>query len=102
MIEIGRIEVSTTEVFIETRQKVLGLAEALGYDAIHSTRLATVFSELVRIGRDGNSIVDITIGIENRDGQNGLSIGFEYSGKVVPANSARIPETIQRIPTVFT
>ena len=89
MIDIGKIEIKTSEGFIETRQKVLWLAEALGYDTIHSTRLATVFSELVRIGLDGTSIVDITIGIENRDGQNGLSIGFEYSGKVVPINVAK-------------
>jgi len=85
MIEICKIEVTTSEGFIETRQRIMDLAEALGYDEIHSTRLATIFSELVRIGRNGTSIMAITIGIENRNGQNGLSIGFEYSGKVVPA-----------------
>ena len=89
MIELGKIEIHTSEDFKEARQKILDLTEALGFDAIYSTRLATIFSELVRIGFAGISIMDITVGIENRNGRKGLAIEFEYSGKVAATQVAR-------------
>ena len=82
MIELGKISVRTPESVNEARRKIFNLAESLDFDEISTTRLTTIFSELVRLGRTSGNRVDITLNLEERNGQNGLSLIFSYREKI--------------------
>ena len=82
MIELGKISVRTPESVNEARRKIFNLAESCYFDEISTTRLTTIFSELVRLGRTSGNRVDITLNLEERNGQNGLSLIFSYREKI--------------------
>ncbi len=82
MIELGRISVRTPESINEARRKIFNLAESCYFDEISTTRLTTIFSELVRLGRTSGNTVDIALNLEERNGQNGLSLIFSYQEKI--------------------
>ena len=48
MIELGTIRLRGRKAVYDARNKVRGLADALGYDEISSTRLATAISQAAR------------------------------------------------------
>ena len=48
MIELGLIRLQHRSSIFEARNKIRGLADALGYDPIDATRLATAVSEATR------------------------------------------------------
>ena len=48
MIALGQISLQHRTSVYDARQKIRGLANALGYDPIETTRLATAVSEAVR------------------------------------------------------
>ncbi len=82
MIELGKISVRTPESINEARRKIFDLAESCYFDEISTTRLTTIFSELVRPGRTSGNSVDIALNLEERNGQNGLSLIFSYREKI--------------------
>jgi signal transduction histidine kinase/DNA-binding response OmpR family regulator len=82
MIELGRISVRTPEAVNEARRKIFNLAESCSFDEISASRLTTIFSELVRLGRTSGNRVDIALNLEERNGQNGLSLIFSYGEKI--------------------
>ncbi len=82
MIELGKISVRTPESLNEARRKIFNLAESCYFDEISTTRLTTIFSELVRLGRTSGNSVDIALNLEERNGQNGLSLIFSYREKI--------------------
>jgi signal transduction histidine kinase/DNA-binding response OmpR family regulator len=82
MIELGKISVRTPESMNEARRKIFNLAESCYFDEISTTRLTTIFSELVRLGRTSGNRVDIALNLEERNGQNGLSLIFSYREKI--------------------
>ncbi|MBF0226513.1 MAG: response regulator [Desulfobacterales bacterium] len=88
MIEFGVLKLDSTESFKAAVKKIQNLSESLGYDEIRSTRITTIFSELVRIGFKRRSVVDIAIGIKNYSNRNGLSVIFTYADTVLPNPSA--------------
>ena len=82
MIELGKISVTTPESLNEARRKIFNLAESCHFDEISTSRLTTIFSELVRLGRTSGNRVDIALNLEERNGQNGLSLIFSYREKI--------------------
>ena len=82
MIELGKISVRSPESMNEARRKIFNLAESCYFDEISTTRLTTIFSELVRLGRTSGNSVDIAMNLEERNGQNGLSLIFSYGEKI--------------------
>ena len=48
MIELGAIRLAGRTAVYDARNKIRGLAEALGYDSIVATRLATAVSQATR------------------------------------------------------
>jgi signal transduction histidine kinase/DNA-binding response OmpR family regulator len=82
MIELGRISVRTPEAMNEARRKIFNLAESCYFDEISTSRLTTIFSELVRLGRTSGNHVDIALNLEERYGQNGLSLIFSYGEEI--------------------
>ncbi|MBF0528855.1 MAG: hybrid sensor histidine kinase/response regulator, partial [Deltaproteobacteria bacterium] len=88
MIELGRLAVNTPEALHEARRKVFNLAQALGFDAIRTTRLATVFSELVRLGPGDSLGARVTVGLDHHDGLYGLAMIFHYQARVTPPRNA--------------
>jgi hypothetical protein len=82
MIELARISVTTPESLNEARRKIYNLAEACHFDEIAATRLTTIFSELVRLGRARGNRVDIALNLGERNGKNGLSLIFSYGEKI--------------------
>ncbi len=81
MILLGEFLVADEATFNESRRKVLRLAQALGFDEIGGTRLATVYSELCRPGLGQCGGVQATLGLEQQPGGLALAVGFAYSSK---------------------
>jgi signal transduction histidine kinase/DNA-binding response OmpR family regulator len=82
MIELGKISVTTPESLNEARRKIYNLAEACHFDEISTTRLTTIFSELIRLGRANGNRVEIALNLEERYGKNGLSLIFFYREQI--------------------
>ena len=82
MIELGKISVTTPESLNEARRKIYNLAEACYFDEISTTRLTTIFSELIRLGRANGNSVEVALNLEERYGKNGLSLIFSYREQI--------------------
>ena len=82
MIELGRLTIDSSHAFKQARHKILSLAEELGLDPIQSTRLASVFSELVRGRRGDIPDVEVTIGILDSAQPKALSLEFSYGQRL--------------------
>lgn len=90
MIELGVLCLKTPEAFVEARRKIVRLTGALGCSEIIASRLATIFSELLRLGRGSRAGVRVVVSIENRNGEHGLSFELAYGEKVSPAPGAAL------------
>ncbi len=77
MIELGRICLQHRTSVHDARSKVRGLANALGYDAIETTRLATAVSEAARRLRNNNIEPYITVGLAMEFSPPQLVLDFE-------------------------
>lgn len=88
MIELGRLSIIDIPAFNASRQKVLRLAAALGFDALNSSRFASLFSELVRLGgfsRSGDSRgTEVELHIIRHSGSSALAIQFTFDRNVTP------------------
>ena len=82
VIKIGELTVKEYEGAIEARKKIRLLAEDLGFNEIHATRLETVFSEICHYCcKDGNK-VEVKIELSDADSRNFLLFSFSGNGKI--------------------
>jgi signal transduction histidine kinase len=81
MIELGQIHLQHRASVYDARNKIRGLANALGYDPIETTRLATAVSEAARELRCNNleSCIEVSLAMELSPPQ--LVLDFEYRGE---------------------
>ena len=85
MIALGQIRLQHRTSVYDARNKVRGLANALGYDPIETTRLATAVSEAARVLRRNNleSCIAVTLAMELSPPQ--LVLDFECRGESLEA-----------------
>ena len=81
MIELGQISLQHRTSVYDARQKVRGLAEALGYDSIETTRLATAVSEAARELRRNSPEPRISIALAMESSPPQLILDFECRGE---------------------
>ena len=62
MIELGKLTISDSPSFNESRRKMLRLAESLGFSSMDGSKLATLFSEITREALEGKADVTLTLG----------------------------------------
>jgi two-component system sensor histidine kinase/response regulator len=84
MIKLGNLSVNNEVTRVEARKKIRVLAESLGYDPIHATRIETIVSQITGIGRESGKGTKISVGIDSREGREGLSMTFLCADKVIP------------------
>ena len=77
MIELGRISLTHETSVHDARNKIRGLASALGYDAIETTRLATAASEAARRLRRNNTEPCIAVALAMELSPPQLVLDFE-------------------------
>jgi signal transduction histidine kinase/DNA-binding response OmpR family regulator len=82
MIELGNLSVKNANARVEALKKIRGLAEDLGYDPIHATRIEAIVSEISRFGSDGEEGINISVALDSRGGRRGLSMTFLSCGGV--------------------
>ncbi|MDH3876693.1 MAG: response regulator [Desulfobacterales bacterium] len=82
MIELGNLSVKNANARVETLKKIRRLAEDLGYDPIHATRIEAIVSEISRLGSDGEEGINISVALESMGGRRGLSMTFLSRGGV--------------------
>jgi signal transduction histidine kinase/CheY-like chemotaxis protein len=80
MIPLGHIRIRERASVYDARGKIRGLADALGYDRIVATRLATAVSEAVRelLGSGGEARIAVALAVEHTPGR--LILDFETRG----------------------
>ena len=83
MIALGQIRLQHRTSVYDARNKVRGLANALGYDPIETTRLATAVSEAARVllRNDLESCITVALAMEFSPPQ--LVLDFEYRGETL-------------------
>ena len=86
MIELGVLSIKNAEACLEARMKIRALVEDLGFDALHATRLETIFSEISRIGTINSKGVSVTVGLDSRENRLGFAMAFSC-----PAPSVMVP-----------
>jgi len=89
MIELGILSVKNTNTRVEALKKIRRLAEDLGYDPIHATRIETIVSEISRWGSDGEEGIKISIALDSRGGRRGLSLNFLSCGGITRLPAAK-------------
>ena len=78
MIDLGRISVKNEWAIVESRNKILQLAEKLGFSAMNATRIAAVVSEFSRITfHEDKENPGFAAGIDKRNGAYNLALAFE-------------------------
>jgi signal transduction histidine kinase/CheY-like chemotaxis protein len=81
MIELGNLSVKHPNARVEALRKIRKLAEDLGYDPIHATRIEAIVSEIIRLGSDGEEGINISVALDSIGGHRGLSMTFlSYGG----------------------
>jgi signal transduction histidine kinase/DNA-binding response OmpR family regulator len=88
MIALGRISLQHRTSVYDARQKIRGLANALGYDPIETTRLATAVSEAVRELHRNNLESRIAVALAMEFSPPQLILDFECRGE--PPEAARL------------
>ena len=86
MIELGVLSIKNAAACLEARMKIRALVEDLGFDALHATRLETIFSEISRIGTVNSTGVSVTVGLDSRENHLGFAMAFSC-----PAPSVMVP-----------
>ena len=81
MIELGQISLQHRTSVYDARQKVRGLADALGFDSIETTRLATAVSEAVRELRRSSLEPRISVALAMELSPPQLILDFECRGE---------------------
>ena len=81
MIALGRINLQHRTSVYDARQKIRGLANALGYDPIEATRLATAVSLAVRELRRSNREPRISVALAMELSPPQLVLDFECRGE---------------------
>jgi signal transduction histidine kinase len=81
MIELGQISLQHRTSVYDARQKVRGLAHALGYDPIETTRLATAVSEAARELRRNSLEPRISVALAMELSPPQLILDFECRGE---------------------
>lgn len=82
MKALGNLVIKTPEAYLEARRKIARLTTAVGYSDLQASRLSTIFSELIRAGREGRDCVHVSIDLDETSGRRGLSFRFRYGGSV--------------------
>jgi len=82
MIALGRIGLEHAAAVYDARNKVRSLANALGYDPIEATRLATAVSEAARVLRRDGVEPRLAVGLEMEHPPPRLVLDFEARGEV--------------------
>ncbi len=100
MIDLGQICCRHPAAVYEARSKIRGLAEALGYDSIETTRLATAVSQAVRQLRREQREPRIVVGLATDCAGGQLVLDFEGRGTPpdMPALAAFFDNVCQRDP----
>ena len=83
MIELGKLSIRDADTRVEVLKKIRCLAEDLGYDPIHATRMETVVSEICRLGSMGAEGIDINIALDSLGGRSGFSMTFLGCGTAI-------------------
>ena len=65
MIELGNLSVKDANARVEALKKIRSLAEDLGYDPIHATRIEAIASEISRLGSDGEEGINISVALDS-------------------------------------
>jgi signal transduction histidine kinase len=81
MIELGQISLQHRTSVYDARQKIRGLADALGYDPIETTRLATAVSEAARELRRNSLEPRISVALATKLSPPQLILDFECRGE---------------------
>ena len=81
MIELGQISLQHRTSVYDARQKIRGLADALGYDPIEITRLATAVSEAARELRRNSLEPRISVALATKFSPPQLILDFECRGE---------------------
>ena len=81
MIELGQISLQHRTSVYDARQKVRGLADALGFDSIETTRLATAVSEAARELRRSSLEPRISVALAMEFSPPQLILDFECRGE---------------------
>ena len=76
MIELGELSVKDPTARVEALKKIRRLAEDLGYDPIHATRIEAIASEISRLASDGEEGINISLALDSMGGRSGLSMTF--------------------------
>jgi signal transduction histidine kinase len=85
MIALGRINLQHRTSVYDARQKIRGLASALGYDAIETTRLATAVSEATRELHRNNLEARVAVALAMDFSPPQLVLDFECRGELPEA-----------------
>jgi signal transduction histidine kinase/DNA-binding response OmpR family regulator len=85
MIALGQINLQHSTSVYDARQKIRGLASALGYDAIETTRLATAVSEAVRELQRNSPESRIVVALAMEFSPPQLVLDFECRGELPEA-----------------
>ena len=86
MIALGQINLQHRTSVYDARQKIRGLASALGYDAIETTRLATAVSEATRELHRNNLESRIAVALAMEFSPPQLVLDFECRGELPEAS----------------
>jgi class 3 adenylate cyclase len=94
---LGALAIAHADAFHESRRKILRLADALGFDHIAAARLATIFSELARLGLASGGL-DVAVSLEIRGNRPGLLLRFAYRARTaVPAGAGRFFNSLDSV-----
>ena len=83
MIKLGNLSVKNENTRVAARKKIRLLAENLGYEPIHATRLETIVSEITGLARKGGKGTKISVGIDRHEGRSGLCMTFQYPEQLI-------------------
>jgi two-component system, sensor histidine kinase and response regulator len=88
--ELGKIEITNFEHLKDIRQKILKISEILGFDPIHSTRLATIFSELVRPELISDNNIETAFFLSERHNRKGLEVTYQFNRESAEIHYAEV------------
>jgi two-component system sensor histidine kinase/response regulator len=96
MVELGKISFRDRTYFVEKRDKLLDLAEDLGFGEVASTRLTTAATTVIRNLDGSEDKCGVELFVDERSGRFGLLIRF-VSGHDISENTGILEEIFDEI-----
>ncbi len=97
MIELGEISITSEKSFYRARNKLFTLAQDLGFNDMHASRIGIITSELTRDVWEAGQVTSISVYLKKSENRYGLCLNFAIKGNKTETDSVKLSRFFDKV-----